>query len=501
MGIKHACLLTIGLLLGNWLPAEAQFVIDGSVFTNYGRINYYGPYTEVTSTAGSLYEADFGSNFDHYETDPISLRINNSYNANGPEGGSSDNFLGPSGLPGPQGVGGNIAPNFYNLVLDNGAESVFAITNIAGAKIFESVDFKNGITTTVRANRRAGALHFQIGASFKGGLSDKQHVNGYVSKLGNDAFTFPVGSGSDARPLSIGEPASVAAVIATAYETNNVENAVSVSSPITSVFERASWDWIVGSANDDDGLAVSVSIPNVSDFAPASELRLIGWNGTQWINIGGSSGSSGNQEGSILSGVIPTGVNITQIGIGAMQGSLPVTLASFTVAAERNTASLDWSTTNEINNEYFEIERSPDARSWELLGRVKSHRESNDIQFYNFKDQHPIDGINYYRLKMTDRDGSFAFSDIRLVKFDLDLDIVFLPNPTPGKLYLRSNNLKSLDHIQLINPLGKILYDKKKQNNGADFDSLDLSDLSSGIYFVIVTSESGEITNHKIIRE
>ena len=493
--------MTIGLLLGNWRPADAQFVIDGSVFTNYGRINYYGPYTEITSASGSLYEADFKANFDHYETDPISLRIHNSYNAHGPEGGSSDNFLGPSGLPGPQGVGGNVAPNFYNLVLDNGAESVFAITNTAGARIFASVDFSNGITTTVRANRRAGGLHFQLGASYTGGRSDKQHVNGYVSKLGNEAFTFPVGSGTDARPLSIGKPASAAAIIATAYETSNVENSSSVSSSITSVFARASWDWIVGSATDDDGLAVSVSIPNVADFASASELRLAGWNGTQWINISGSVSASGNQEGSILSGVIPAGVTISQIGIGAFQGSLPVTLASFTATAEHNIASLDWSTTAEINSAYFEIERSVDARTWGLLGRVKSRGESNDIQFYNFKDQHPVDGVNYYRLKMTDRDGSYAYSDIRSAQFDFDMDIVFLPNPTPGKLYLHSNKMKSLDHIQLINPMGKILYDKKKQTNGPDLDSLDLSDLSSGIYFVIVTSETGAVTNHKVIRE
>lgn len=86
-------------------------------------------------------------------------------------------------------------------MLKNGPTSQFNTTNTAGANVFTSANFQNGTTTTVRANMSAGELRFQDSASYTGGTTDTQHVNGYVGKVGNDAFSFPVGSGTDSRVL------------------------------------------------------------------------------------------------------------------------------------------------------------------------------------------------------------------------------------------------------------------------------------------------------------
>ena len=73
----------------------------------------------------------------------------------------------------------------------------------------------------------------------------------------------------------------------------------------------------------------------------------------------------------------------------------------FNVAIENNKhARLDWMTFTEINNHYFEIERSADAKTWETIGKVLGAGNSSSKNYYQFFDRAPLNGINYYRLKL-----------------------------------------------------------------------------------------------------
>ncbi len=314
---QYINLMLVGLLLLGYRQARAQLVIDGTSYSNYGYTSSYDTYTTATAAAGSAYEAGLGATFDHNESDADALRVDNAWNANG-TGGSTDNFNGPLGVAGAQGVGGSVAPNFSTLVLKNGAASLFNITNTAGANVFTTATFENGITTTVRPNGQAGALRFQAGADYTGGLTDEQHVDGYVSKIGNSAFTFPVGSADDSRTLEIAAPANADAHISVAYDTDLAEATSSVTAPINRVFTGGSWDWVPVVANA-NALSVTVSIPNVAGFeATASNLRLVGWNGSQWVDLSNAATASGVAENSTLTGSVPGGTSITQIGIGSI---------------------------------------------------------------------------------------------------------------------------------------------------------------------------------------
>lgn len=299
-----------GVLLLGLQHADAQVFVDETTFNNFGYVSNYDTHTEVTGASGSAYTAAFGSIFDHFESATDALRVNGPYDANG-TGGSLDNFNGPLGNPGTQQISGTVAPNFSSLVLKNGPSSQFDITNTAGVNVFSLAEFQNGITTTVRTNTSAGEFRFQNGATYTGGTTDAQHVNGYVGKVGNQAFSFPVGSGTDSRILSISAPANATAHLSTAYQTSNVEDASAVSTPIESVFPGGSWDWITASPADDDGLSITLSIPAATGFAAPADLRLIGWNGSAWIDLSGAANATGNTEGSTISGTIPAGTTIT----------------------------------------------------------------------------------------------------------------------------------------------------------------------------------------------
>lgn len=496
---KHINIAVVSILLLRLQHADAQVFVDGTTFNNFGYVSNYDTHTEVTGAAGSAYTAAFGSIFDHFESTTDALRVNGPYNANG-TGGSIDNFNGPLGNPGTQQISGTVAPNFSSVVLKNGPTSQFDIINTAGANVFELAEFQNGITTTVRANTSAGELRFQNDATYTGGATDAQHVNGYVGKVGDDAFAFPVGSGIDSRILSISAPASATARLSTAYQTSNVEDANAVSVPIESVFTGGSWDWIAASPTDDDGLTVTVSMPATTGFAATGDLRLIGWNGSSWIDLSSAANATGNSEGSTISGTIPAGITITQIGIGSIEPPLPVTLVAFDVVTESQTALLSWSTTMETNSESFEIQRSTDTRNWNAIGAVKSHGESNTWKDYRFTDNTPLPGKNYYRLKMIDLDGTFAFSRIRTGEFGSGA-LALWPNPAIDKITVRTGNAKSLSRIQIISSAGIIVAEHKRLNGFENDQTVDIKSLTSGTYLVRLIQVDGSVNTHRFMKK
>jgi hypothetical protein len=79
--------------------------------------------------------------------------------------------------------------------------------------------------------------------------------------------------------------------------------------------------------------------------------------------------------------------------------------------------SHNWSTVSEINNYYFEIERSIDNTEWNAIGKVKGDGTANSINSYSFWDntrtnlpQHS--GLLFYRLMQSDFDGSSVYSKL-----------------------------------------------------------------------------------------
>ncbi len=322
---QYLYVFLLGSMLAS-LSAKGQLVVESTTLTNLGSIANRNTYTQISAIANSSYSASNGAVFEHSETDADALRVFNTYNANG-SNGSTDNFNGPNGSAGVQGISGTVAPNFFNLVLKNGSGSAFRITNTAGINLYNSSTFQNGITTTNRSIHQAGAFRFQAGSSYTGGNTDAQHIDGYVSKIGNTAFTFPVGSATDLRTLSISAITDASTHISTAWITGDASTVVnpsdgkthsrsSVTGPITSIFNAGFWDYnrIAGSGS----VAVTVSIPNLGTPPVASQLRLAGWNGSSWIDLSNNSktAASGNTENSSLTGVIPEGTTIYALAVG-----------------------------------------------------------------------------------------------------------------------------------------------------------------------------------------
>jgi uncharacterized repeat protein (TIGR03803 family) len=187
-----------------------------------------------------------------------------------------------------------------------------------------------------------------------------------------------------------------------------------------------------------------------------------------------------------LNGSIPTYTFFTELP----EPVLPLQLISFNAERNGSTNLLKWSTENEINTNRFEIERSSNSRAFVPIGSIKALGISKIKNDYSYTDEQPLKATNYYRLKIIDKDGKFSYSQIRSINNTGSFNVVVYPNPVRDNLTLDFNSEKKIDaKLQIVNAEGKPVLSKKIQiEQGASKQQINTSALSSGNYFIKITS-------------
>ncbi len=160
---------------------------------------------------------------------------------------------------------------------------------------------------------------------------------------------------------------------------------------------------------------------------------------------------------------------------------LPIELINFDATAEKRKVRLNWETITELNNDYFTIERSLKQLNWKEIATIDA--AGNSVMHLNYVtfDLSPLPGISYYRLKQTDFDGAYVYSNVRPVYFENNIaEIVAFPNPTNHTVTLIGDNLESL---QIFNSIGQdVTRFVLITNKGKNEIEVDLQNLSSGMY-------------------
>lgn len=119
----------------------------------------------------------------------------------------------------------------------------------------------------------------------------------------------------------------------------------------------------------------------------------------------------------------PTGLtrwldDLDRIDLYGADQPLPVTWVDFQVVPVDDGVRLMWSTVQETENSYFSAEHSTDGLAFDMLGRMAPGTSSSGIQHYLFDHYSPEKGLNYYRIRQEDLDGSFSYSPIRVIRID-----------------------------------------------------------------------------------
>ncbi len=171
--------------------------------------------------------------------------------------------------------------------------------------------------------------------------------------------------------------------------------------------------------------------------------------------------------------------------------SLPVKLASFSVAVKENEALLSWSVENQdANSSHFEIERSANGKDFSQVAMVNA--TNNTKQSYSFTDNDPsLSGSVYYRLKMVDKDGQFAYSEIKSVQFaNTGFSVLVYPNPIQSVSKLRVNLEKpQVIKVTITNSTGSSVQQFQiNGQRGMNEKSINLSTAPAGSYMIRIQS-------------
>ncbi|MFN5183895.1 MAG: hypothetical protein ACK5D5_12815 [Bacteroidota bacterium] len=99
---------------------------------------------------------------------------------------------------------------------------------------------------------------------------------------------------------------------------------------------------------------------------------------------------------------------------------LPIELIEFKAKQINKSVELNWITASEKNNAFFTVERSKNGEDWYPVSFINSQGNSSVYQYYKTYDYSPFTGNSYYRLKQSDFDGSYSYSNVILLNMISD---------------------------------------------------------------------------------
>jgi len=181
--------------------------------------------------------------------------------------------------------------------------------------------------------------------------------------------------------------------------------------------------------------------------------------------------------------------------------TLPLKWLTFTAEKNSsNTVLLKWSTTNEVNNDHFNIQRSGNGDDFITIGNVVAGNTVAPDNYYSYTDQQMINGTNFYRLQQVDRDGHSTYSSIRRINVSAEPWYVF-PNPAVSQttIYTRSQLINL--SVTLFDVKGNAVYKRLFARAVAGQSiTIPLSTLTKGIYMLKVDSGAGSRTEKIILQ-
>ncbi|MEP6675980.1 MAG: T9SS type A sorting domain-containing protein [Ferruginibacter sp.] len=193
-----------------------------------------------------------------------------------------------------------------------------------------------------------------------------------------------------------------------------------------------------------------------------------------------------------------TGKDTITITDNTVPTTIPIKISDFNLRENNGINLLQWKTVNEVNSDYFSIERSSNGRSFTSIGRVNASGYSSTEITYNFTDQTPLKDINYYRLLMVDKDGHSEYSKILSTssKNSAALDIINSNLSYSGgnlKIVVNSSQSKTAN-LALVDANGRILLNTPVTlQKGVNSIEKSTGTLSKGIYYIKLFTEDDRV--------
>jgi hypothetical protein len=369
--------------------------------------------------------------------------------------------------------------------------------NLEFNKTGGNITLNNNISVSGNLNLLSGIGYTNTSAkiimqdnSTTSNASDLSFISGPLQKIGDDAFVFPVGKSGNYQPVTMNGGTNSLVTDAFTAEYFNVNPRTifgnNLGSGIDSISSCEYWTLTmdIGASQKNVNLTWDGNSCAITSLA---SLRVARFNQTLWNDEGNLFTTGNTSAGSITSNVT-SGFGPFTIATVSTTNSLPITLLSFSAVYNGKEVKLSWVTSAEINNEFFTIEKSRDGKNFEAILTQPGAGNSNRLQYYGAEDLNPYANISYYRLKQTDYDGKFSFSDIIPIRVKIDEPKIISVQAS------KSNTMISFDvnFPEAANGIIKITDINGKLAYGSKFSSaaqqkhftIDSSQMPTGVYFL-----------------
>ncbi|MBI2968601.1 MAG: T9SS type A sorting domain-containing protein [Bacteroidetes bacterium] len=389
-----------------------------------------------------------------------------------------------------------------NLIMDKTNSTDVVNLTITPCSVITSLTLTKGILNTDFSSTYVFMLS-SSSVSPAGG-SANSYVDGFIHKEGSSAFDFPTGDGTRWRRTAIGAPTASSTFRAKYFYSGFGDYDIDPASGFTDISAIEYWilDRLIGTGNATVGLYFEDA--SASSINDCPDLRIAHFNsGNSWWennNDAVTTTSAGCASPTTQSGNVVTNANVTVFSpftFGSkslLVNPFPIELLNFNAHFNGEDVDLIWVTVSETNNDFFTIERasspSPEGDGWGEVIIIDGAGTSNETRNYAAIDRDPYYGISYYRLKQTDFNGRYTYSNIVAVNIARTYNFFIHPNPAKNKLNISfASTDETSAEIQVTNILGKpVIHLKYSGRKGENSIPVDIRSLPQGLYFIKVAS-------------
>jgi len=468
--------------------AAAGTVVSGAAFTVAG-----GGTLGITSTAGIVTAPTASGNI---QTTARTFNTTGNYS-----------YIG-SGAQ----VTGNALPTTVNN---------FTINNAAGLNLTQDLGINGVMTFTngVVNSNSTNTLTINDNATVTG-ASNSSYVDGFMVKVGDDNFTFPVGDPLGSyHPITVNNSvaANPSALVGDTYNAEYFRASALTRGPVATASgmyavsncEHWSLNRTAGAGTPDITVSWTADSPcGGNSYVTQTTGLVLAWLdlSNEWqLGSGGAFSSSG-----VPAAGTTQQVDVNQFGFFALGNTapnanpLPVKIGSIKAYEKAAGVQLDWTAFTEINADKYVIERSANGQQFTAIGEVAA-RNLSIASDYGFFDPNPLPGISFYRLRNLDQDGKSGYSNIVRVNLSKDgKGVIVYPNPVRAGAYLSygsSQLAKGLYTARIFNAAGQQVFNQQFAHaGGAINQTIQLpAGMKAGIYAMQLSSEEITVSSRTFI--
>ncbi len=201
-------------------------------------------------------------------------------------------------------------------------------------------------------------------------------------------------------------------------------------------------------------------------------------------------------------------IDLTIGGSGTIDCSpvfLPVSLVSFDAINQGAHNFISWVTNIELNNDFYTVERSKNGFDWEVAGYKDAVGNTQQMTYYSLRDEKPHFPVTYYRLKQTDTDGQYSYSEVVAVntnRVSEGLVTELYPNPASDFVTFTFNgDMKGAPlSVSIVNAQG-VTVDQYEYSNlqSGNPVTMKTSHLAIGAYQVVFSHEDKDTMQKLVI--